>query len=54
MSSNLATKFAVVDEEWRFMDMPGRIDISIGGGQPGFADVVSGSFRVVGQATRVD
>lgn len=47
-------QFAVVDEEGRFMVLPGKIEISIGGGQPGFADVVTGSFRIIGQPTRVD
>ncbi|MGB9597421.1 MAG: glycoside hydrolase family 3 C-terminal domain-containing protein, partial [Candidatus Poribacteria bacterium] len=47
-------QFAVVDEEGRFMVLPGKIEISIGGGQPNFTDVISGNFKVIGQPTRVD
>ncbi len=47
-------QFAVVDEEGQFMVLPGNVEISIGGGQSEFADVVTGRFRVVGQPTRVD
>lgn len=47
-------QFAVVDEEGRFMVMPGKIEISIGGGQPGFTDTIIDSFKVVGQPTRAE
>jgi len=47
-------QFAVVDEEGRFMVMPGKIEISIGGGQPSFTDTIIDSFKVVGQPTRVE
>jgi beta-glucosidase len=43
-------QFAVVDEEGKFMVMPGKVDVSVGGGQPGFASVMSDSFTVVGQS----
>ncbi|HGE71060.1 TPA: glycoside hydrolase family 3 protein, partial [Candidatus Poribacteria bacterium] len=47
-------QFAVVDEEGRFMVMPGKIEISIGGGQPSFTDTIIDSFKVVGQPTRAE
>ena len=47
-------QFAVVDEEGKFMVVPGKVELSVGGGQPGFANVSTGSFKVVGQATKVD
>jgi len=43
-------QFAVVDEEGRFMVTPGKVEISVGGGQPGYSDVIADSFVVVGQA----
>jgi len=47
-------QFAVVDEEGKFMVVPGKVELSVGGGQPGFANFLTGSFKVVGQATKVD
>jgi beta-glucosidase len=42
-------QFAIVSEEGEFVVEPGRVEISVGGGQPGAksAVTVSGSFRVV-------
>jgi len=43
-------QFAIVNEEGEFVVEPGRVEISVGGGQPGAksAVTVSGGFRVAG------
>jgi beta-glucosidase len=47
-------QFAVVDEEGKFIVVPGKVEVLVGGGQPGYANVLTGSFKVVGQTTEVD
>jgi beta-glucosidase len=47
-------QFAVVDEEGKFIVVPGKVEVLVGGGQPGYANVLTDSFKVVGQATEVD
>jgi len=47
-------QFAVVNEEGKFMVTPGKVELSVGGGQSGFADVLTGSFKVIGQATEAN